>query len=111
MSIDLPKIQREFLSELRKTGKPVVFVLCTGSALALEQDEHNYDALLCAWYGGQAAGTAVADVLFGDYNPAGRLPVTFYKTLEQLDNALSKHDDPQRQGSKIMTWKEGPTAI
>ncbi|WP_313381798.1 beta-glucosidase [Proteiniphilum saccharofermentans] len=98
VSIDLPKIQREFLSELRKTGKPVVFVLCTGSALALEQDEHNYDALLCAWYGGQAAGTAVADVLFGDYNPAGRLPVTFYKTLEQLDNALSKHDDPQRQG-------------
>ncbi|MEY8759059.1 glycoside hydrolase family 3 C-terminal domain-containing protein [Chryseobacterium tongliaoense] len=89
-SIDLPKIQRDLLAELRKTGKPVVFVLCTGSALGLEQDEKNYDALLNAWYGGQSGGTAVADVLFGDYNPSGRLPVTFYKNLEQLDNALSK---------------------
>ncbi|MDH6343097.1 beta-glucosidase [Parabacteroides sp. PM6-13] len=98
VSIDLPGVQRRILADLKKTGKPVVFVLCTGSSLALEQDEKNYDALLCAWYGGQAAGTAVADVLFGDYNPAGRLPVTFYKTLEQLDNALEKTDDPARQG-------------
>ena len=98
VSIDLPKVQQRILADLRKTGKPVIFVLCTGSALALEQDEKNYDALLCAWYGGQSAGTAVADVLFGDYNPAGRLPVTFYKTLNQLDNALSKHNDAARQG-------------
>ncbi len=98
VSIDLPTVQRKLLAELRKAGKPVVFVLCTGSSLALEQDEKNYDALLCAWYGGQAAGTAVADVLFGDYNPAGRLPVTFYKTLAQLDSGLSKHNDPARQG-------------
>ncbi|MPS75170.1 MAG: glycosyl hydrolase [Chryseobacterium sp.] len=89
-SIDLPKVQRELLAELRKTGKPVVFVLCTGSSLGLEQDEKNYDALLNAWYGGQAGGTAVADVLAGDYNPSGRLPITFYKNLEQLDNNLSK---------------------
>ncbi|WP_027382360.1 beta-glucosidase [Epilithonimonas caeni] len=89
-SIDLPKVQRELLAELRKTGKPVVFVLCTGSSLGLEKDEKNYDALLNAWYGGQAGGTAVADVLAGDYNPSGRLPVTFYKNLEQLDNNLSK---------------------
>lgn len=98
VSIDLPKVQQRILAALKKTGKPVVFVLCTGSALALEQDEKNYDALLCAWYGGQSSGTAVADVLFGDYNPAGRLPVTFYKTLGQLDDALSKHNDPSRQG-------------
>jgi len=98
VSIDLPNVQRRMLADLRKTGKPVVFVLCTGSSLALEQDEENYDALLCAWYGGQAAGTAVADVLAGDYNPAGRLPVTFYKTLAQLDDALAKTDDPARQG-------------
>jgi beta-glucosidase len=98
VSIDLPDVQRRLLAALRKTGKPVVFVLCTGSALALEQDEDQYDALLCAWYGGQAAGTAVADVLFGDYNPAGRLPITFYKTLGQLDNGLSKHNDSSRQG-------------
>lgn len=98
VSIDLPGVQRRILADLKKTGKPVVFVLCTGSSLALEQDEKNYDALLCAWYGGQAAGTAVADVLFGDYNPAGRLPVTFYRTLEQLDNALEKVNDPEHVG-------------
>ncbi|MDR2917292.1 MAG: glycoside hydrolase family 3 C-terminal domain-containing protein [Tannerella sp.] len=98
VSIDLPDVQRRILADLKKTGKPVVFVLCTGSSLALEQDEKNYDALLCAWYGGQAAGTAVADVLFGDYNPAGRLPVTFYKTLAQLDDALAKTSDLTRQG-------------
>lgn len=98
VSIDLPDVQRRILADLKKTGKPVVFVLCTGSSLALEQDEKNYDALLCAWYGGQSAGTAVADVLFGDYNPAGRLPVTFYKTLTQLDDALAKTNDLARQG-------------
>ncbi|WP_449387620.1 glycoside hydrolase family 3 C-terminal domain-containing protein [Chryseobacterium lineare] len=89
-NIELPKVQRELLAELRKTGKPVIFVLCTGSALGLEQDEKNYDALVNGWYGGQAGGTAVADVLFGDYNPSGKLPVTFYRNIEQLDNALSK---------------------
>lgn len=115
-SIDLPKIQRELLAALRKTGKPVVFVLCTGSALALEQDEMNYDALLCAWYGGEEAGTAVADVLFGDYNPAGRLPITFYKTLAQLDNALTGTGDTKRssfenydmQGRTYRYMKEEP---
>lgn len=98
VSIDLPEVQRHFLAALKKTGKPVIFILCTGSALALEQDQNNYDALLCAWYGGQSAGTAVADVLFGDYNPAGRLPVTFYKSLAQLENGLIKNDDPARKG-------------
>lgn len=98
VSIDLPKVQRDMLAELKKSGKPVVFVLSTGSALALEQDEKNYDALLCSWYSGQEGGNAVADVLFGDYNPAGRLPVTFYKTLAQLDNALTKNQDLHKQG-------------
>ncbi|MBE8720388.1 glycoside hydrolase family 3 C-terminal domain-containing protein [Sphingobacterium pedocola] len=97
-AIDLPNVQRELLAALRKTGRPVTFVLCTGSSLALEQDEQNYDALLCGWYGGEEAGTAVADVLFGDYNPAGRLPVTFYKTLAQLDNGLTQTGDTLRQG-------------
>ena len=69
---------------LKATGKPVVYVLCTGSALALNWEDANIDAILNAWYGGQEAGTAVADILFGDYNPSGRLPVTFYKSIDQL---------------------------
>lgn len=96
--IELPDVQRRILANLKDTGKPVIFVLCSGSSLALEQDEQNYDALLAAWYGGQAAGIAVADVLFGDYNPAGRLPVTFYKSTEQLDNALKQADNPEHVG-------------
>ena len=96
--LELPDVQRRILADLKSTGKPVVFVLCSGSSLALEQDEPHYDALLAAWYGGQSAGTAVADVLFGDYNPAGRLPVTFYKSTEQLDNALKKAENPDHQG-------------
>lgn len=113
-TIELPKVQRELLAELRNTGKPVVFVLCTGSALGLEQDEKNYDALLNAWYGGQSSGTAVADVLAGDYNPSGRLPITFYKNLEQLDNALSKTSKHQgfenydMQGRTYRYMKENP---
>ncbi|WP_262147280.1 glycoside hydrolase family 3 C-terminal domain-containing protein [Chryseobacterium foetidum] len=115
ISIDLPKVQRDMLSELKKTGKPVVFVLSTGSALALEQDEKNYDALLCSWYSGQEGGNAVADVLFGDYNPAGRLPVTFYRTLAQLDNALTKNSAEKQgfenydmQGRTYRYMKESP---
>jgi beta-glucosidase len=83
-SIDLPHIQTAFLKALQSTGKPVVFVMMTGSALATPWEAENIPAILNAWYGGQATGEAVADVLFGDYNPAGRLPVTFYKSTEQL---------------------------
>ena len=83
-NIELPKVQKEMVQALKATGKPVVYVLCTGSALALNWEEENVDAILNAWYGGQEGGTAVADVLFGDYNPAGRLPVTFYKSVDQL---------------------------
>lgn len=83
-NIEIPKVQKEMVKALKATGKPVIYVLCTGSALALNWEESNLDAILNAWYGGQEAGTAVADVLFGDYNPAGRLPVTFYKSADQL---------------------------
>ena len=83
-NMELPDVQRRILADLNKTGKPVIFVLCSGSSLALEQDEPNYDALVAAWYGGQSAGQAVADVLFGDYNPAGRLPVTFINPPHNL---------------------------
>ncbi len=83
-NIELPAVQQRFLEALKKTGKPLVFVLCAGSAIGLDWANKNVDAILCAWYGGQAAGTAISDVLWGDYNPAGRLPVTFYKSIDQL---------------------------
>lgn len=83
-SIALPVIQQEMLNELQATGKPVVLVVMTGSAIGLEWESQNLPAILNAWYGGQAGGQAIADVLFGDYNPAGRLPVTFYKSVDDL---------------------------
>ncbi|MES2277215.1 MAG: glycoside hydrolase family 3 C-terminal domain-containing protein [Bacteroidota bacterium] len=83
-SIQLPSAQTNLMKTLQATGKPVVFVMMTGSALAIPWEAANIPAIVNAWYGGQAAGTAVADVLFGDYNPAGRLPVTFYKSDEDL---------------------------
>jgi beta-glucosidase len=82
--IALPAVQSEMLKELQATGKPVVFVLMTGSAIGLEWESQNIPAIINAWYGGQAAGQAIADVIFGDYNPAGRLPVTFYRSVEDL---------------------------
>ena len=82
--IELPEIQQQLLADLDATGKPVVLVNVSGSAMGFGNVESKYDALLQAWYGGQATGEAVADVLFGDYNPAGRLPVTFYASTDQL---------------------------
>jgi beta-glucosidase len=78
-SIMLPTIQTQLMKALKATGKPIVFVMMTGSAIAIPWEDENIPAIMNAWYGGQSAGTAIADVLFGDYNPAGRLPVTFYK--------------------------------
>ncbi len=83
-SILLPVVQTELLKSLKATNKPVVFVMMTGSAIAMPYESENIPAIVNAWYGGQSAGTAVADVLFGDYNPAGRLPVTFYKSDADL---------------------------
>lgn len=82
--IELPAVQTGLLRMLERTGRPVVFVLCSGSAVALREESALADALLEAWYPGEAGGTAVADVLFGDYNPAGRLPVTFYASTADL---------------------------
>lgn len=83
-SIMLPAVQTELMKALKQTGKPVVFVMLTGSALAIPWENENIPAIVNGWYGGQSAGTAMADVLFGDYNPAGRLPVTFYKSDSDL---------------------------
>jgi beta-glucosidase len=83
-SIELPKVQREFLKALKAAGKQVIYVNCSGSAIALEPETESCDAILQAWYPGQEGGTAVADVIFGDYNPSGKLSVTFYKNDAQL---------------------------
>ncbi len=83
-SILLPQVQTELMKSLQGTGKPLVFVMMTGSAIAIPWEAENVPAIVNSWYGGQSAGSAIADVLFGDYNPAGRLPVTFYKSDADL---------------------------
>ncbi|MDP4208849.1 MAG: xylan 1,4-beta-xylosidase [Bacteroidota bacterium] len=82
--IELPEVQRECLKALKQAGKKVVFVNCSGSAMGLVPETQSCDAILQAWYGGESGGQAVADVLFGDYNPSGKLPITFYKNIQQL---------------------------
>ena len=102
--IELPAAQRNVLAALKKAGKKIVFVNFSGSAMALAPEAGNCDAILQAWYPGQAGGTAVADVLFGDYNPAGRLPITFYKQTEQLPD----FEDYSMQGRTYRYMKETP---
>jgi beta-glucosidase len=82
--LNLPRLQEALLKAVAAVGKPVVVVLLSGSALAVNWANDNVPAIMHAWYPGGEGGTAVADVLFGDYNPAGRLPVTFYKSVDQL---------------------------
>ena len=82
--IELPAVQRNFLKALKEAGKQVIFVSCSGSCIALQPETETCDAIVQVWYPGQEGGTAVADVLFGDVNPSGKLPVTFYKNSSQL---------------------------
>jgi beta-glucosidase len=83
-SIDLPAPQQALLERIVAVGKPTVLVLLNGSALAVNWAQDRVPAIVDAWYPGQAAGTAIADVLFGNYNPGGRLPVTFYRSVNDL---------------------------
>jgi beta-glucosidase len=83
-NLDLPRVQEELLKAVVATGKPVVLVLTSGSALGVNWANEHVAAIVQLWYPGEEGGTALADVLFGDYNPAGRLPVTFYKSVAQL---------------------------
>jgi beta-glucosidase len=84
VGIELPALQRQLLEKLQATGKPIVFVNLSGSAIAMPWADAHLNAILQAWYPGQAGGTAVADVLLGNYNPAGRLPLTFYRATADL---------------------------
>lgn len=84
ITLGLPESQLNFMKKVMELGKPAVLVLLNGSAVSINWENENIPAIIEAWYPGQAAGEAIADVLFGDYNPAGRLPVTFYKSVDQL---------------------------
>ena len=84
VQLGLPRVQEELMEKVVAAGKPVVLVLLNGSAAAVNWARDHVPAIVEAWYPGQAGGAALADVLFGDYNPAGRLPVTFYKSADQL---------------------------
>ena len=83
-SIELPEVQRELLKALSKEGKTIIFINFSGSAIALAPETESCSSILQAWYPGQEGGTAIADVLFGDVTPSGKLPVTFYRNTEQL---------------------------
>lgn len=84
LTTDLPQLQTQLMRKIVALGKPAVLVLFNGCALSINWENENIPAIVEAWYGGQAAGNAVADVLFGDYNPSGRLPITFYKSTNDL---------------------------
>ncbi|WP_449468427.1 glycoside hydrolase family 3 C-terminal domain-containing protein [Stenotrophomonas humi] len=100
----LPATQRALLEALHATGKPVVLVLTGGSALAVDWADANLPAILMSWYPGQRGGTAVAEALFGDVNPAGRLPVTFYKA----DQAMPAFDDYTMEGRTYRYFRGTP---
>jgi len=93
MEIKLPPRQERLLEAVAATGKPTVLVLLSGSALAVNWANDHVAAVVQAWYPGEEGGAAIADVLFGDYNPAGRLPVTFYKSVDQLPPFENYHMD------------------
>ncbi len=102
--IDLPDAQQRLLERIVAVGKPTVLVLMSGSAVAVNWAQEHVPAIVEAWYGGQAAGSALADVLFGDYNPGGRLPVTFYKSV----NDLPAFDDYRMAGRTYRFFKGSP---
>jgi len=109
--IELPSVQTDLLKALYDTGKPVVFVDCSGSAIAMPWAAKKLPAILQAWYPGQAGGQAVAEVLFGDVNPAGRLPVTFYRSTRDLppfdDYSMSNRTYRYFNGQPLFAFGHG----
>ena len=104
VSIDLPERQQRLLEAVAATGKPVVLVLLSGSALAVNWANEHVAAIVEAWYPGEEGGAAIAEALFGDYNPGGRLPVTFYKSVAQLP----PFDDYRMDGRTYRFFKGDP---
>jgi beta-glucosidase len=109
--IELPSVQTDLLKALYQTGKPVVFVDCSGSAIAMPWEAKKLPAILQAWYPGQAGGQAVGEVLFGNVNPAGRLPVTFYRSTGDLpafdDYSMSNRTYRYFKGQPLYAFGHG----
>jgi beta-glucosidase len=109
LTLDLPETQINLIKNIYALNKPVVLVLLNGSAVSVNWENENIPAIVESWYGGQAAGSAIADVLFGDYNPAGRLPVTFYKSVDQLpdftDYNMRSGNTSYINGNHVVTYK------
>jgi beta-glucosidase len=109
--IELPAVQDDLLQALQLTGKPIVFVNCSGSAMAMPWEAENLPAILQAWYPGEQGGRAVADILFGDENPAGRLPVTFYRATSDLpafdDYSMSNRTYRYFNGTPLFAFGHG----
>ncbi|MDE5996623.1 MAG: glycoside hydrolase family 3 C-terminal domain-containing protein [Muribaculaceae bacterium] len=109
--IELPKIQQQLVRAMHATGKPVVLVNCSGSAIAFGSIENDFDALIQAWYPGQGGAKALSEVIFGDHNPGGKLPVTFYRTNEDLPDFLDYNMDNRTyryfKGEPMYAFGEG----
>lgn len=113
-NLDLPGVQKELLMELKKTGKPVVLVLMNGRPLTISWEAENLDGILETWFLGTEAGNAIADVLFGDYNPSGKLTVTFPRTVGQIPlyynmkNTGRPMDEKNKYTSKYLDVPNSP---
>lgn len=103
-SIELPQAQRDILKALHEAGKKIVLINCSGSAVALTPEQETCDAIVQAWYPGEQGGHAIADILFGDYTPEGKLPVTFYKD----DSQLPPFDDYNMAGRTYRYFRGEP---
>ena len=103
-SIELPQVQRTLIKALHDAGKKVILINCSGSAVALTPETETCDAIIQAWYPGEQGGNGVADVLFGDYNPSAKLPVTFYKD----DSQLPDFDDYDMSNRTYRFFKDTP---
>jgi beta-glucosidase len=110
-SIELPEVQEKLVQELHATGKPVVMVNCSGSAIALPWEAGHLPAILQAWYPGEEGGRAVGEVLFGDVNPSGHLPLTFYQATTDLpgftDYSMSNRTYRYFSGTPLFAFGHG----
>jgi len=104
ISLDLPGVQEDLLKVIHKTGKPIILILTSGSVLSINYAKDNIPAIIHAWYPGEEGGAATADIIFGDYNPSGKLPITFYKSVDQLP----PFEDYSMEGRTYRYFKDEP---